>query len=49
MKIAENYRKREEVRLENMKLKECIRACSENDDLEDVQFELYRCLKELEK
>ncbi len=37
------------LRLENKKLKACIIKCSEEKDLEDIQFELYRCLEEIKE
>ncbi len=44
--VVEQFNK---LRLENEKLKACLVKCSEEKDLENIQFELYKCLTEIKE
>ncbi len=44
--VVEEFNK---LRLENEKLKTCLVRCSEEKDLENIQFELYKCLTEIKE
>ncbi len=44
--VIEEFNK---LRLENEKLKTCLVKCSEEKDLENIHFELYKCLTEIKE